>query len=67
MNIIEGLKLAIRTKRTVTFSYNGEQRTFNAEEVVSRPENRDYVDGYDLTREGIRRFSLVKMSDLTVL
>jgi predicted DNA-binding transcriptional regulator YafY len=67
MNIIEALEVAIRTERTVVFSYNGEKRTFNAEELASRPENRSYVTGYDTIRKDTRRFSLAKMSDITVL
>lgn len=67
MNTIEALEVAIRTERTVTFSYNGEVRTLNAEEVTQRPENRGYVTGYDTAREDTRRFSLSKISDIAVL
>jgi len=67
MNIIESIQTAVRTERTITFLYNGEQRTVNAEDLKLPEGKSGYVTGHDLDRDAVRRFTLSKISEITVL
>ena len=67
MNLLTTLETAVTEQKTVSFTYENEVRTVDIERLTTANPNGEFVTGYDQNRAGIRRFSVAKITGLTVL
>ena len=65
-NIVEKLKEAVHQPTAVQFDYDLERRTVEIEDVTTNAEGQYYVVGFDVNRQGYRRFHANQIRNLTV-